>query len=964
LTHYDTSNRRVYYARLVGSETGAFVGRERELTALLELGARVARRGGPAVAFVLGDPGSGKSRLLTEAADRIRLRHQWRIVGFEPARHVPLAAASDLLRAITDAPRDGPRLRELLYEVPAASGRLEPLRVFEAAHRALRAFGPSLIIADDLQWADEQTLTLCHYLMRAAHSLSQSLGLIVAYRTGPNANALQASLEQLLPRENRVTIELEPLSRIEGVRLASQLAPGLAAERAEAVWQRAGGSPFWIEALVRSSASDPNLSNVVSARLHGVSEDATTLFAVQCVLGRPLGQLELGLLLGWEPSRIHGAAGQLINHGVVVLKGASLALAHDLIREAAVRQLPLSERRRIHRQVAAWLEGEAGDDVRLLRLALEHRRGAGLPATDLALRLVSAPNRGLLGTGGLRDLGTIADEAEPGAQTLALRQHVASFALELGSWMIALDRFASLSEENSASPLDRAQAAYGAARAAYELKRAEEAHVYLARCLNTDDPVLRMEAEVLEAQTVGWIQNRIAEGRTRAAGPAAAARRLVEAAGGVDRLTTSQRRAVVSGLRLAFDAALWDDDVPKMLTISDELIEAARTLGDVPLTATLQADYFCLVPMGRFREAQIRSGRVLDEARRHVMPVIVATAAFNLAVIHFACGRLVEARSLATEALELSERGVLPPHYSPTQVRQIFYRIGASQRDWRRELGLLADVLAAEPNPHSRTLGRRELARWLARFGSTQVADQVSRHVTAHMEEVQAAGCERCHWEGLLAAIEAYARVGLYVKAQECARQWDARYPDPHPWYRFLRNYAEALLVARAREIESAIPLFEAALVDAERMSALHEALWVQLDLGEALSTIDRERAIVTLQGAAGVSQALGSASAHERASAVLRSLGVRTWRRTADSPEGPLSELSAREREILRLVTEGASNPEIASAVFISRKTVEHHVSNILRKLGVRNRTELTSAVGPHMREFTDDSAPAPPLG
>ena len=73
-----------------------------------------------------------------------------------------------------------------------------------------------------------------------------------------------------------------------------------------------------------------------------------------------------------------------------------------------------------------------------------------------------------------------------------------------------------------------------------------------------------------------------------------------------------------------------------------------------------------------------------------------------------------------------------------------------------------------------------------------------------------------------------------------------------------------------------------------------------------------------------------------------LGALGVRTWRRTADTAEGegPLSELSPREHEILRLVTEGASNPEIATAVFISRNTVEHHVSNIMRKLGVRNRT------------------------
>jgi DNA-binding NarL/FixJ family response regulator len=64
----------------------------------------------------------------------------------------------------------------------------------------------------------------------------------------------------------------------------------------------------------------------------------------------------------------------------------------------------------------------------------------------------------------------------------------------------------------------------------------------------------------------------------------------------------------------------------------------------------------------------------------------------------------------------------------------------------------------------------------------------------------------------------------------------------------------------------------------------------------------------------------------------------VRTWRRAAPGPEP----LSPREREVARLVAAGASNPEIAEALFVARKTVERHVSNILAKTGARNRTEL----------------------
>jgi len=72
-----------------------------------------------------------------------------------------------------------------------------------------------------------------------------------------------------------------------------------------------------------------------------------------------------------------------------------------------------------------------------------------------------------------------------------------------------------------------------------------------------------------------------------------------------------------------------------------------------------------------------------------------------------------------------------------------------------------------------------------------------------------------------------------------------------------------------------------------------------------------------------------------------LRALGVRTWRR------GPGSELlTERERAVARLIAAGASNPEIAQELFLSRKTVERHVSNLLKKVGVRNRAELAARV------------------
>ncbi|WP_225991789.1 response regulator transcription factor, partial [Actinomadura montaniterrae] len=68
--------------------------------------------------------------------------------------------------------------------------------------------------------------------------------------------------------------------------------------------------------------------------------------------------------------------------------------------------------------------------------------------------------------------------------------------------------------------------------------------------------------------------------------------------------------------------------------------------------------------------------------------------------------------------------------------------------------------------------------------------------------------------------------------------------------------------------------------------------------------------------------------------------------RAAAPAPAGPFAALTAREREVLKLVAEGRNNKEIAAALFISPKTASVHVSNILAKLNVSGRTQAAALV------------------
>jgi DNA-binding NarL/FixJ family response regulator len=123
------------------------------------------------------------------------------------------------------------------------------------------------------------------------------------------------------------------------------------------------------------------------------------------------------------------------------------------------------------------------------------------------------------------------------------------------------------------------------------------------------------------------------------------------------------------------------------------------------------------------------------------------------------------------------------------------------------------------------------------------------------------------------------------------------------------------------------------------RLGMPHDAAEARLELARASATEVPELAEEEARAAYAAFRELGAGRGMDAAAAFLRDLGSGT-------PAGPRmhGELTAREREVLGLVSRGMTNGQIARALFISEKTAGHHVSRILSKLGVRNRAEAAT--------------------
>jgi DNA-binding SARP family transcriptional activator len=364
-----------------------FVGRAGE-QARLAAAWRAAASGQARLVIVTGEAGVGKTRLVDELRARAGAVT---VEGRAYPAEGPLAygVAMAWLRSQPVAARlarlDRPHLTELARLLPELAARVpppEPLpeaelrrRLFAAIARAVLAAGvPLLLIADDVQWADVQSLRLIHYLLRTAPSAR----LLVA------ATARREELDEGHPLTGLATglqalgrfseIELGRLGRDDTALLASRItgAP-LDAAGLERLYGDSEGNPlFVVEALQPDApAAAPKVQAVIAGRLARLSPSAAALAGVAAAIGRAFTAGVLAAAARLDDQAFVAALDELWRRGIVRAHGPSAYdFSHGRIRDAAYATLSPPRRRQAHLAVAQALE--RSEDAAPAALALHY----------------------------------------------------------------------------------------------------------------------------------------------------------------------------------------------------------------------------------------------------------------------------------------------------------------------------------------------------------------------------------------------------------------------------------------------------------------------------------------------------------------------------------------------------------------------------------------------------------------
>ncbi|WBB77763.1 AAA family ATPase [Micromonospora sp. WMMD882] len=980
-----------------GGFDGGIVGRADELRRLHTLvDGLAAGRGG--LAWVEGGPGIGKSALLDAVTARVVASGGGvaRGAGDELVQPFPLRLMADCLdvsgRAADPAVVE---IARLLRGETGGSGAADPVlaageRMLELVDRRCGG-GPLALVAEDLHWADEPSLLLWGRLARAVDQIP--LLLVGAARPVPY-RATVARLRELVHRRGGEVVVLDRLADDDVAELARRAlaagrgrpagssgpAPGplLRAELA-----RAGGNPLYARELVDALARDgllrvtdgvaefhgrpgavpESLAVAIGRRLRFPSADTVDTLRIAALLGNDFDLDELAIGSGRSVAELSAVAEEAITAGVVRAAGARLAFRHELIRQVLVGQAAPATRYALHRHLARELAaaGRGVDVVARHLLAVPHG------VDGWAARWLAEAPEGMLYAvpqAAAELLARVLESVRPGDPSwaaLAARAARAQFWLGRDeeaarlAWSVA--RHGGDADRATRMTILTLRAAGRAGRLpeAVEVARepvdgsaptASRATLTAWRAVTLATAGRAAEAETLVAEALTVAERSgdpLAVGYARHAAtlvgdPATAVAHIDVALAGLgDDPEATDLRLLLANNRLTYLAVLgrWDEAVA-CLPPALVLAERAGSFRGAGLQAT--AAEVCYM-RGAWDEALVHLGGVDPEFLGNVSNLNAA-----------ALGALIALRRGDRGAAETYLRAAGPPGQGGPanwRVTAAWALRAEAAGDVPRAVELMSGWLGRSPVQGQRT--RWEMMPDLVRL-ALSVGDRATAEAAADACRADAAarggGAAGGGADGVAAgggadgvaagggADGVAAGGGADGVAGAAARGGVAADPAVVCCRAQLDDDPDALLVAAADYRRDGWP--------AQAALALTEA--AARFAGQGRTVPARAALTDAVRGYAD----LGAEWDARRAEARLRPYGVRRGPRSAHRRSSSGWEaLTPAETRIVELVARGMSNPDIAGELFLSRRTVQTHVSNILGKLGLHSRLEIMRAVG-----------------
>ncbi|MBW8485496.1 helix-turn-helix transcriptional regulator [Actinomadura parmotrematis] len=973
----------------------ALIGRSAEfgvLTGALE----GAAAGDARVVLVSGDAGVGKSHLVgavraaasrTPAPDGCTvLVGQCAELG-ESMPYLPLADALWTgVRAdprVAEAVRARPVLARLLPDGdggPGAASELGQQQLFGAVLGLLGELGaerPVLLVLEDLHWADRSTRHLLTFLSRVLER--ERVCLVGTYRSDDlhRRHPLRPVVAELVRLPNVAAVELRPFGPAETAAYLAALAGGGAAPSSdvvERVHRRSEGNPFYAGELF-SAARDgrelpAGLADLLLARVDGLSEDARRVVRVAAVAGRRVDDELVRRVSGLAEGAAGEALREVVSDQVLVPDGDGYAFRHALLGEAVYTDLLPGERTRLHAAFAALLkEAFNGEVSGRAAAALAHH---SLASHDLRTALAASVRAGR--------------EADQVGAPDEAHDHYDQ-ALEL--W----DAVPGAAEAADAERIEVELAAVRAAARAGDTRRAV---ARLRRLVEVADPADARLGSRLRERLAYHLSDLDAEEERESVEVARAAVEMLPA----EPPTVERAEALATYTR----SLLAIEGYPAVLEPAERTIAAARAAGAVSAEAsaliTLAIHHEHVgdpsLVQGMFERARELAAGVGDV-------LVVARAAFHRARWPFDNGDLDAASAAVAEDMAYATRYGLG--FSPYGIvlRTLQLLIEYTRGDWERAAEIAAGFGVRATRSVEAQVSSFALFLDVARGDGATVRERLRWMEpllpmdTLNTYISQSLAAEHALWQGdaadgarlaarALAALEPHevavlrlAATALWAQADLAARARAAH--DDAAEERAVRA-ADALLDAartaattniggHARErlgLEAVAWLRRAeaeharargtdepaqweAVVEAFTYGAdgfVYEVARSRWRLAESLAERGlREEAAAVWEPAVAAAERLGAAPLL----AALRDLGTRA-RLGGDGPApggGPFAALTAREREVLKLVADGHGNKEIAAALFISPKTASVHVSNILAKLAVASRTQAAALAHKH---------------